>query len=164
MRLRHASLEDIPMLRHWDVQPHVVASGAGGWEWEEMISTPVLWRELLIAEVEGQPKGLLHIIDPALEDTHYWGDCGPDLRALDIWIGEAKDTGRGMGTRMMQAALDRCFADPGVRAVLIDPQVTNTEAHRFYRRLGFDFIREQQFGEDRCFVFELTRATWRKGD
>lgn len=164
MRLRSARMEDIPTLRHWDVQPHVVASGAGGWEWEEMISTQVHWRELLIAEVDGQPKGFLQIIDPALEDTHYWGDCGPGLRAIDIWIGEAADTGRGLGTEMMNAAFARCFADPAVRSILIDPQATNTEAHRFYRRLGFEFVRQQTFGTDLCFVFELTRARWRTGD
>lgn len=152
------------MLRHWDVQPHVVASGAGSWEWGEIISTLFDWRELLIAEVDGQPKGFMQIIDPAREEEHYWGDCGPGLRAIDIWIGDLADTGRGLGTEMMQAACERCFADTTVRSILIDPLATNTEAHRFYRRLGFEFVRQQKFGEDVCFVFELARARWRKGD
>ena len=164
MRLRDATMADIPTLRHWDTQPHVVASGAGGWDWEEMISTPAPWRELLIAEVDGEPRGFLQIIDPALEEAHYWGDCGPNLRAIDIWIGERAETGRGLGTKMMRAAFQRCFADPAVRSILIDPQATNTEAHRFYRRLGFEFVRQQTFGTDPCFVFELTRANWRQGD
>jgi aminoglycoside 6'-N-acetyltransferase len=129
-----------------------------------MIPANVQWRDLLIAEAEGRPIGFMQLIDPALEEAHYWGDCGPDLRAIDIWIGDIEDTRRGLGTQMMQAALARCFADTEVRAVLIDPQATNTDAHRFYRRLGFEFVRQQRFNEDECFVFELTRAGWRTGD
>ena len=164
MRLRDATLEDIPLLRHWDAQPHVIASGAGSWEWDEEIPDRVAWRAMLIAEAEGRLVGFLQIIDPALETTQYWGDCGPGLRAIDIWIGALEDTGRGLGTKMMQASLARCFADETVHAVLIDPQANNTAAHRFYRRLGFKFVREQTFGKDDCFVFQLTRADWRPGD
>ncbi|WP_424927786.1 GNAT family N-acetyltransferase [Amaricoccus tamworthensis] len=164
MRLRDATPADIPMLRHWDEQPHVMASGIEDWDWEEMLGNNPDWRDLLIAEVEGRPVGFLQIIDPEREDTHYWGDCGPGLRAIDIWIGEVTDTGRGIGTQMMRAAFDRCFSNPDVSAVLIDPLMTNTAAHRFYRRLGFKSLGERRFGDDDCLVFELTRADWRKGD
>lgn len=164
MRLRDATPADIPLLRQWQGRPHVAAAGVGEWDWEEMLSTSPGWRALLIAETDGRPIGFMQIIDPALEDAHYWGDCGPDLRAIDIWIGEAGDLDRGTGTQMMQAALARCFASGSVRAVLIDPQAANTAAHRFYRRLGFKFVRQQTFDTDVCFVFELTRADWRPGD
>jgi RimJ/RimL family protein N-acetyltransferase len=55
------------------------------------------------------------------------------MRAIDIWIGEESDLGRGYGTEMMRLALDRCFADQAVKAVLLDPLTRNTRAHRFYR-------------------------------
>jgi len=34
----------------------------------------------------------------------------PNLRAVDIWIGEEGDLGRGHGTIIMRLALARCFA------------------------------------------------------
>jgi aminoglycoside 6'-N-acetyltransferase len=33
--------------------------------------------------------GFVQIIDPAREESHYWGDAPGGLRAIDIWIGEA---------------------------------------------------------------------------
>mgnify|MGYP003467119708 CR=1 FL=1 len=48
----------------------------------------------------------MQIIDPALEESHYWGDIGPDLRAIDIWIGSPGDLGRmfaDSGGRIKQA-------------------------------------------------------------
>lgn len=57
------------------------------------------------------PIGFIQIIDPAREDSHYWGDCPTGLRAIDIWIGEEAYLGQGFGTDMMRLAIDRCFAD-----------------------------------------------------
>ncbi len=58
---------------------------------------------------------------------------------------------------MMRLALERCFADPQVSAVLIDPLASNTRAHRFYERLGFRFVERRRFGADECFVYRLDR-------
>jgi aminoglycoside 6'-N-acetyltransferase len=79
-------------------------------------------------------------------------------RARDLWIGDAADLGKGCGTEMMRLALERCFADPSVTAVLIDPLAANTRAHRFYERLGFRFVERRRFGNDHCFVYRLDRA------
>jgi aminoglycoside 6'-N-acetyltransferase len=102
----------------------------------------------------------MQIIDPAREDSHYWGDVAEDIRAIDIWIGEETDLGKGYGTKMMQLAISRCFADSSVTAILIDPLASNTRAHRFYERLGFQFLEHRRFGEDECFVYRLSRENW----
>jgi aminoglycoside 6'-N-acetyltransferase len=60
----------------------------------------------------------------------------------------------------MQLAFARCFANPDVVAVLVDPLVSNTHVHRFYERLGFQQSDRQQFGDD-CFVYRLNREDWR---
>lgn len=158
MHLRPATIDDLDLLRHWDEQPHVIASDPNDdWDWEAELQRSPDWREQLIAESEGRPIGFLQIIDPAREESHYWGDVAAGLRALDIWIGEASDLGRGYGTQMMRLALERCFADPEVQGVLIDPLATNIRAHRFYERLGFEFLERRQFGEDDCLIYHLTR-------
>jgi aminoglycoside 6'-N-acetyltransferase len=59
----------------------------------------------------------------------------PDLRAVDLWIGDAADLGRGYGTEMMRLALARCFEQPRVR-----------------------FVERRRFGRDDCFVYRLDRA------
>ncbi|MBN3939293.1 MAG: GNAT family N-acetyltransferase [Nostoc sp.] len=161
MNLRHATFADLDLLRHWDDQPHVIASDPNDdWGWEVELDRNPDWREQLIAEIEGRPIGFIQIIDPAREESHYWGDIAADLRAIDIWIGEAADLGKGYGTKMMQLAISRCFADSSVTAVIIDPLASNTRAHRFYERLGFQFIEYRRFGDDECFIYRLNRTDW----
>ena len=159
MLLRDATLADLALLRAWDEQPHVVDSDPNDdWEWEtELLRNPP-WREQLIAEVDGRAIGFLQIIDPALEDSHYWGECGPGFRAIDIWIGSESDLGRGYGTSMMRLAVARCFADDDVHTLLIDPLTSNVRAQKFYQRLGFRFKEYRRFGEDDCSVHELRRS------
>ncbi len=161
LTLRPATPADLDLLRHWDEQPHVVASDPNDdWGWEVELARSPDWRELLIAEDDGRAIGFMQIIDPAREDTRYWGDVPAGLRAIDIWVGEAADLGRGYGTEMMRLALARCFAPPDVSAVIIDPLASNTRAIRFYQRLGFRFVEHRRFGDDECDVYQLTRADY----
>lgn len=159
--LRPATPADAPTLRRWHEAPHLRATlGDDDWGWEVELTRSPAWRAQLIAEVDGAAVGFVQIIDPAQEDSHYWGDCAVDLRAIDIWIGEAAYLGRGIGTEMMRQAIARCFAPPAVTAILIDPLASNAAALRFYQRLGFQFVEERWFGDDRCAVHRLERAAW----
>ncbi|HYD84411.1 MAG TPA: GNAT family N-acetyltransferase, partial [Opitutus sp.] len=113
IRLRAASGADASLLRRWDEAPHILASDPNDdWQWETELGRRVDWREQLVAELDGRPLGYVEIIDAAREEDHYWGEVPPGTRAIDIWIGDAADLGKGYGTRMMTLALARCFADP----------------------------------------------------
>jgi aminoglycoside 6'-N-acetyltransferase len=161
LRLRVATPADVSLLRRWDDEPHVIASDPNDdWNWETELERSPSWREQLMAEVDGRPIGFVQIIDPALEESRYWGDAPPNLRAIDIWIGEADALGRGYGSEMMRLALARCFAPPEVEAVLIDPLASNTDAIRFYRRFGFEFVEYRDFGDDHCAVHRLDRSRY----
>ena len=129
--------------------------------WPDEIAAQDENNEYLVAELCGQPIGAMQIIDPHLESTHYWGEIQPNLRAIDIWIGEPDCLGRGYGETMMRLAMRRCFADPAVTAIVIDPLASNVRAHKFYRRLGFTPVGPRRFGEDDCLVHEVTREVWR---
>lgn len=169
--LRPALPADAPLLTEWDHLQHViscttddpeatVARDAG--EWDAELASPTPHWDHLIAEVGGRPVGAMLIIDPALEPTHYWGDIEPDLRAIDIWIGPVDALGRGYGTAMMTQAIEHCFAYPSVRAIVIDPLTSNTDAHSFYQRLGFGIVGQRTFGNDDCLVHRLDRVEWMK--
>ncbi len=160
VRLRLAAPADAPLLRAWDEQPHVIDStGADDRDdWDEQLAREVTWREFLIAEADGVAVGAMQVIDPAEEETRYWGDCAPNLRAIDIWIGPPEWLGRGVGGEMMRLAIARCFADPAVAAILIDPLAENLRARRFYERLGFREVGPRRFGDDDCVVYRLDRA------
>jgi len=71
------------------------------------------------------------------------------------------DLGRAFGTRTIELALKRCFAEAAVEAVMIDPLARNARARRFYERLGFRFVEFRRFGQDDCTVYGLDRGAWR---
>jgi len=167
VELRAARPSDLSLLCGWDRKPHIIsARGADGEPddsyWQTALSRQVRWRDLLIAEIAGRPIGLVQIIDPAQEETHYWGEIEQNLRAVDVWIGEEKNIGRGYGSQMMRLAFTRCFADPSVSSIVVDPLVRNIQAHRFYEHLGFRRVDRRMFGSDDCFVYQLDRDDWQR--
>ena len=64
------------------------------------------------------------------------------------------------GTQMMRLALQQCFADVAVAAIVIDPLASNARAIEFYARLGFKFSERRRFDDDDCLVHRLTREDW----
>jgi len=167
--LRPATPEDATILAAWDREPHVIACSTddpdadiafGGIEWREELADQSEVGFYRIAEAGGRPIGVMQVIDPDLEPTHYWGEIEPNLRAIDIWIGPPDALNRGYGTQMMTLAIDQAFADPAVTAIVIDPLASNTEAHRFYQRLGFEPVGRRMFDADDCLVHRLERGRW----
>jgi aminoglycoside 6'-N-acetyltransferase len=170
LRLRRATIGDAPVFEGWDTDPDVIAAttddGAterafGGLDWREELGQQSDASYYLLAEVDGRPVGAMQICDPHAEPTHYWGEIEPNLRAIDIWIGAAADRNQGYGREMMRLAHERCFADPVVTAIVIDPLASNTRAIAFYHRLGYETVERRAFGEDDCLVLRLTRPAQR---
>jgi aminoglycoside 6'-N-acetyltransferase len=168
--LRSARLADVPLLERWARQPHVIPATTDdpaaekAFEdtyWPDELAAQDEHNQYLIAELDGRPIGAMQMIDPHQESTHYWGEIQPDLRALDIWIGEPDCLGKGYGETMMRLAFHLCFADPAVTAIVIDPLASNTRAHKFYQRLGFKSVGRRRFGDDDCLVHELRHEDWR---
>ncbi|MEL7120667.1 MAG: GNAT family N-acetyltransferase [Bacteroidota bacterium] len=156
--LRPATIHDLDLVKYWDTKQHVIDSDPDDeWNWEIELKRNPEWREQLIAELDGKPIGFIQIIDPFLEETHYWGEVEPNKRAIDIWVGEEKNLNKGYGTRMMELAIERCFSNESVDGILIDPLKSNVKAQRFYERMGFEFVEERQFEGTACMVYELKR-------
>ncbi len=158
IKLRPATIKDLELLKYWDTKQHVIdCDPDSDWNWEVELKRNPVWREQLIAELEEEPIGIIQIIDPYLEETQYWGIVEKNKRAIDIWIGEEDKLNKGYGTLMMNLAIKRCFANPEVEGILIDPLKSNVKAHRFYERLGFEFIEEREFEGIACCIYELKR-------
>ncbi|WP_428151199.1 GNAT family N-acetyltransferase [Brevundimonas sp.] len=169
VRLRPATPDDAATLTAWDREPHVIACSTDDPEakvafddmdWPEELARSAYDLTYVIAEVESRPVGVMAVCDPHTEPSHYWGEIEPNLRAIDIWIGPAEWLGRSVGTQMMTDMINRCFAEPEVTAIVIDPLNSNAAAHRFYRRLGFVVEGRRMFDADDCLVMRLTRADW----
>ncbi len=65
------------------------------------------------------------------------GDCG-----LDIFLGNDADIGRGLGTRVLKAALEAIVFDRfNARRCLIGPSPDNKRAIRCFEKCGFAYVR-----------------------
>lgn len=156
MHLREATPEDLQLLQYWDEQPHVIEADPNDhWHWATELKRKPSWRSQLIAEEEGNPIGFVQIIDPSREDSNYWGGLSGEYRAIDIWIGEANNIGRGYGSKMMRLAIKQCFSQSGVTKIVVDPLVSNRRARAFYEKLGFKYIEDRMFGSDNCAIYQL---------
>ena len=165
IELRPATINDLDLVQYWDTKQHVINCDPDGeWNWEKELKRNPVWREQLIAELNGEPIGFIQIIDPFLEDTHYWGKVEPTKKAIDIWIGEEHNLNKGYGTKMIKLAIDRCFEDKSVNGILIDPLKSNVKAQRFYKKLGFEFLEEREFEGTTCTVYELKRKKRARGN
>jgi aminoglycoside 6'-N-acetyltransferase len=161
LTLRPATEAVIPLLEAWDEEPLVAASDPDDdWGWEQTLKA--VGFETLIAEADGHPIGVVQLTDLLREASQYWGPPQAGLMAIDLWIGEPSARGEGLGRAMMSLALARCFADPSIKAVLIDPLATNQDAIGFYQRVGFTFVENRTFGTEICAVHQITRAQWRE--
>lgn len=165
--IRAAESKDIPCLTRWDTEPHVVSATSDDpstpelFDWAAELAPRSDGTSFYIAEVDSAPIGVLGVIDPKRERTHYWGASAPNLRAVDIWIGERNALGKGYGTQMMRWVIELCFREPLVTAILVDPLFSNIRAHRFYRRLGFKDVHRFQFDKiSDCLVMRLERGAY----
>jgi aminoglycoside 6'-N-acetyltransferase len=158
--LRPATQADVPLLEAWDEDPLVAASDPNDdWDWETQ-TLGALGLENLIAERDGCPIGFIQITDLVHDASRYWGEPQPGFMAIDIWIGEPEARGQGHGRAMMALAIARCFTDPAIHTILIDPIETNTAAIAVYQKFGFTFVENRRFGLDDCAVHRLTRHDW----
>ena len=160
--LRPATQADVPLLELWDEDPDVHASSPNDdWDWAgQTLATEGL--NNFIAELDGRPIGYIQLTDLARDASQYWGAHQTGLMAIDIEIGEPDARGAGNGRIIMGLALEFCFSDPSIRAVLIDPLITNTRAISFYQSLGFIFLENRWFDQDHCAVHHMTRETYNK--
>ncbi len=65
---------------------------------------------------------------------------------------------------MIRLAIERCFENQDITGILIDPLKSNTNAHRFYERIGFEFLEQRSFDDTGCYVYELKRNRVGKGE
>jgi aminoglycoside 6'-N-acetyltransferase len=89
------------------------------------------------------------------------GDGAAGAAAIDLFIGEDAQRGRGLGAAILRAFLRAVvFADPAITHCFIDPHPDNTVAIRAYARAGFRPIRrcDPPPPAEPCLLMRLDRA------
>jgi AacA4 family aminoglycoside N(6')-acetyltransferase len=145
--LRPMSEADLPLLHAWLQRPHVLEWWGGDDGAPSLDEVQAHYLPRVQTPERVTPWIALHAGRPiGYAQSYIAMDCGagwwpevqdPGLRGIDQFLAEAADLGRGLGTRMVGALLERLFADPAVTAVQVDPRPDNARAIRCYEKAGF---------------------------
>ena len=136
--------EDLSTLHEWLGRPHVV-------EWWGRPPSPAQVEEefgplmtdqsttrAYMALAEGRPIGYIQSYVALGSGDGWWSDeQDPGVRGIDQFLANAEDLGRGLGTAMVRAFVERLFADPAVTRIQTDPSPDNRRAIRSYQKAGF---------------------------
>ena len=130
---------DIPLLRRWRAQPHVIE-----WWGEPEVEDPeevladarvAMW----IVEHAGRPFAYAQDYNPHNWDPHPFSHLPSGSRGIDQLIGEPDMVGRGHGSAFVRQHVERLFA-AGAPAVGTDPHPDNARAICAYRKAGFEIV------------------------
>ena len=143
---------DFPLLRQWLSEPHVDA-----W-WHEPLDLPGLEQKygpridgiepvhVFIIEHENKPIGWIQ--------WYRWADypehaaqlkAEPEAAGIDLSIGEISSIGKGLGSNAIRKfVLTVVSTEPGITAVVSDPEEQNGRSCRAFTKAGFIPIRTVQ--------------------
>lgn len=145
LAFRALARSDFPLLRRWLSEPHVDA-----W-WHEPLDFAGLEKKygpridgvepthVFILEHDTRPIGWLQ--------WYRWSDypghsaqlaADPGAAGMDLSIGEVASLGKGLGTRAIRKfVLEVMAAEPGITAVVTDPEEHNGRSCRAFEKAGF---------------------------
>ncbi len=162
---RPLGMADLPLLHEWLVRPHV----AQWWsptpsfaeveqEFEPLISGQSTTRPYLVLG-DGVPIGYIQSYVAKDSGDGWWPDeQDPGVRGIDQFLAQAEQLGRGIGTAMVRAFVERLFADAEVIRIQTDPSPRNPRAIRCYEKAGFHALSEIDTPDGRALLMVRDRA------
>jgi RimJ/RimL family protein N-acetyltransferase len=146
---RHLTPADIPMLHEWLQRPHIRRWWGDPGTRAQVESHYMQCTRTdsatcaYIAQHNHAPLGFIQSYVVMGSGDGWWEDeSDPGARGIDQFLAEADQLGRGLGSAMVHAFVDRLFEDPAVTKVQTDPTPDNHRAIASYRRAGFVTARE----------------------
>jgi aminoglycoside 6'-N-acetyltransferase len=150
---RPMTRDDFEMARRWLQTPEVQRwwvdeAGEVGLD-EDDLDEPDL--RMWIVSFDGRPFAYLQDYAPHAWDGHHFASLPAGSRGIDQFIGEPEMIGRGHGTGLIRAHVERLFAE-GAPAVGTDPDPDNARAIRAYEKAGFTRGEVQDTAWGRCLL------------
>lgn len=157
---------DLPLLADWLGRPHVRQWWAGD---QPLTLTEVRAKYLpriddtsavrcFIALASGEPIGFIQSYVAMACGDGWWPDeTDLGVRGIDQFLADGQCLGRGLGTAMVKAFIERLFADPRVTRIQTDPDPSNSRAIRCYEKAGFRRIGEVITPDGPALLMSVTR-------
>ena len=130
---------DLPLVKRWLAEPHVVQWWGDTYEQFELVSgdLKVEAMDQFIVATDDRPFGYIQCYDPEVWPDNGLGDHPKGTRGIDQFIGELDMVDRGHGSAFIRTFVDRLLAH-GAPRVITDPDPANHRAVRAYEKAGFE--------------------------
>jgi aminoglycoside 6'-N-acetyltransferase-1b len=157
-------LADLGLLHEWLGLPHVAA----WWgpppsatdveqEYGPLTSAQSSTRPYIVLD-DRAPIGYIQSYVAKGSGDGWWPDEeDPGVLGIDHFLARPEDIGRGLGTAMVRAFVQRLFADPEVTRVQADPSPQNRRAIRCFEKAGFRALREVDTPDGRALLMVCDR-------
>ena len=161
---RPLAAADLSMLHAWLQRPHVAAwwDGVPTLAEVEADYMPCIRGESdvkpYVVQQDGVPIGYIQSYVAMGAGDGWWeGETDPGVRGIDQFLAHEYMLGRGTGTAMVRAFVERLFADPAVTRVQTDPDPRNARAIRCYEKAGFRAVGEIDTPDGRALLMRCER-------
>ena len=135
---RPVTEKDFGLLAAWLAAPHVARwwgdSGEALDEIRAAMAEPSTKPQLAL--IDGTPVAYIQSYDIHAEGDHPYRDQPQGTLGIDLSIGDAALTGKGLGPEIIEAFVGKLFA-AGAPRIVIDPEPANAAAIRAYAKAGF---------------------------
>jgi aminoglycoside 6'-N-acetyltransferase len=135
---RPMSKADLPLVKRWLAEPHVMQWWGDTYQQFEIISgdLEVEAMDQFIVATDDRPFGYLQCYNPEVWPDNGLGVHPRGTRGIDQFIGEPDMVDRGHGSAFIGSFVDRLLA-AGASRVITDPDPANARAIRAYEKAGF---------------------------
>jgi aminoglycoside 6'-N-acetyltransferase len=137
-QFRPMAADDLPLVRHWLEQPHVVEWWGNADEQfallRDDLAEPAM--EQFVVMIDNRPFGYVQSYDLSAWPNPDFGEHPVGTRAIDQFIGEPDLVGCGHGSACIRSFGDELLAG-GTPRVITDPNPRNVRAIRAYKKAGF---------------------------
>lgn len=129
---------DLPLVRRWLAEPHVMHWWGDTHEQFELVSgdLEVEAMDQFIVSAGDRPFGYLQCYDPDVWPDNGLGSHPSGTRGIDQFIGEPDMVDHGHGSASIRAFIYRLLGS-GAPRVITDPDPANARAIRAYEKAGF---------------------------
>ena len=160
---------DLGRLHAWVTHPKAVY-----WEMQEATLQDVATEYALIADnphhdawlgrVDGEPAFLAETYDPRHSELAGLPELCPGDLGMHVLVAPTDAPVPGFTRAVFRQVMEHCFADPGVRRVVVEPDVRNTRIALLNKAAGFEVARTVRLDHKEAALSFCTRAAWEESD
>ncbi|PGM91377.1 GNAT family N-acetyltransferase [Bacillus cereus] len=168
LSVRYVIKNDAPIISKWLTDPEILQYYEGRdnpQSVEEVLAhfihNPNSNEKRCLVEFDEMPIGSIQMYPVDFEWKALYGyEESQNVWGMDQFIGEPLFLGKGIGTKLVQAAITYIMKEVGAEAIAMDPKVNNERAIKCYEKCGFKkvkILKEHELHEGKledCWMME----------